>query len=441
MKKRALKKRDFFISYTERDLNWALWVAETLSRYQKTVYIQTWDSPVGKKFREWMTEAIKSSGGFIFLWSEAYSNSHHCGQELDYADKMIKDGKIHSFLPIRLDNFPMKEEYSGITPSIVFSELNEDDAERELCHITGCQGHKRSVGLFPDTMRSYGDNFYKLAEILADDDNTYPIERDSNGSIQCFEQARELGSPHACLRLGNIYENRGNFETARKRYEEAVGRGVIEANLDLGRLYRNNAREIGLSESEYEERYRSSYNFYVKAGDEGAPEYLCALGFFYEHGFAGLEKDEEKALDYYQRAANIGNREAMMKLAEFYKYGKCGLPRDIRQAIDYYERAGCEELIPGEFEEAKRKYPIDHDNDTDSTIRKKKGDKEQYRKRLIVYEIFPDGIYVNLPGIYFQGFMFSSKEHSYNVGDEVIASAKVTGYDERDYLVLLEEVE
>ena len=142
-----------------------------------------------------------------------------------------------------------------------------------------------------------------------------------------------------------------------------------------------------------------------------------------------------KALDNYQKAADNGNREAMMALADFYKYGKYGLPRDIQQVIYYLNCAGCEDLIREEFEEAKKKYPIDTaDNNKAST-------KKQYKKRFTVLEICPDGIYVNLPGIYFQGFMFSSKEYSYSIGDEVIASAKVTGYDERDYLVLLEAVE
>lgn len=64
------KEKDFFISYTGKDENWATWIAETLENAGYSTIIQAWDFKAGGSFINDMNEAIKICSKVILVLSE-----------------------------------------------------------------------------------------------------------------------------------------------------------------------------------------------------------------------------------------------------------------------------------------------------------------------------------------------------------------------------------
>jgi hypothetical protein len=72
----------FFISYTQADQPWAVWIAWVLEAADYKVTIQEWDLPAGKN---WVTEINSriqdENTRLIAVLSKNYSNSRYGGAE------------------------------------------------------------------------------------------------------------------------------------------------------------------------------------------------------------------------------------------------------------------------------------------------------------------------------------------------------------------------
>ena len=64
--------RDFFISYTGSDTDWATWIAMTLEKAGYTTYLQAWDFSPGHDFVDRMQHAVTSSARTIAVLSPEY---------------------------------------------------------------------------------------------------------------------------------------------------------------------------------------------------------------------------------------------------------------------------------------------------------------------------------------------------------------------------------
>jgi hypothetical protein len=65
-------KKNFFISYTGKDVSWATWIAWTLEDAGYTTIIQAWDFNVGDNFVDKMDYALKNTERFLAVLSEKY---------------------------------------------------------------------------------------------------------------------------------------------------------------------------------------------------------------------------------------------------------------------------------------------------------------------------------------------------------------------------------
>ena len=66
-------ERDFFISYTQQDEQWALWIAGTLEKDKRyTTIIQNWDFKPEQDFVAQMQNALINSERFILFLSKKY---------------------------------------------------------------------------------------------------------------------------------------------------------------------------------------------------------------------------------------------------------------------------------------------------------------------------------------------------------------------------------
>ena len=74
-------KKDFFISYTAADRQWAKWMAWVLEKAGYTVVIQAWDFRPGDNFVLKMQEASEGTKRTIAVLSPAYPQSRFAAPE------------------------------------------------------------------------------------------------------------------------------------------------------------------------------------------------------------------------------------------------------------------------------------------------------------------------------------------------------------------------
>jgi TPR repeat protein len=73
------------------------------------------------------------------------------------------------------------------------------------------------------------------------------------------------------------------------------------------------------------------------AAEQGHPEALTNIGWFYQNGW-GVPQDDAEAFRWYRKAADKDYAPAMTNLASLYEKGK-GTPRDFAAALKWYQAA------------------------------------------------------------------------------------------------------
>ena len=125
------EKKDFFISYTGADRQWAEWIAWHLEDAGYTTIIQAWDFRVGGNFILEMHRAAKETSNTIAVLSEKYQQSLYTQPE--WAAALVNDptGKKRLLLPVRIED--IKPE--GLLAPVIYIDLAglpEDKAKEQL---------------------------------------------------------------------------------------------------------------------------------------------------------------------------------------------------------------------------------------------------------------------------------------------------------------------
>ena len=273
-----METRDFFISYTREDLDWAKQVVEILERNGYTTYCQYKDSPPGEDFIDWINEAIRVSRNFIVIWSNAANASDYCKEECKIAyDRKIKK-QIGLLLPLYINDAPSYSVIERYTHINLYG-LNPGETEKRL--LWGV----RSVQ--PSKSAQKSDN-QPSKDVQKIDDGTKYFD------------------------MGKKSYEAGDYQKAREYWEQAADLGNADALNRLGILYRNG---YGV-----EQDYEIARQCYEKAADWGNADALVSLGFLYHYGY-GVEQDYEIARQYYEKAITKGTEagdENAVKVATFY---------------------------------------------------------------------------------------------------------------------------
>ena len=146
-----MEKKDFFISYAGENEDWALWVAETLSRHGYTVCLQAWDIVPGDNFINSMDDFLEKSDNFIAIWSRDYTHSTYCKTEWTSAFHEYKAGTMKKFLPLRVERCTLPSVLGGIVHDNLY-ECDELLAEKKLLRAVGYTGIIRKKGSFPNNL-------------------------------------------------------------------------------------------------------------------------------------------------------------------------------------------------------------------------------------------------------------------------------------------------
>jgi hypothetical protein len=102
------QKRDFFISYTSKDRQWAEWIAWQLKTAGFTFFIQAWDFGAGSDFVEEMNRATLRSHRTIAVLSPDYFKSEFGASEWHAAFAKDPVGRKRILIPIRVREFDVE---------------------------------------------------------------------------------------------------------------------------------------------------------------------------------------------------------------------------------------------------------------------------------------------------------------------------------------------
>jgi tetratricopeptide (TPR) repeat protein len=117
------ERKDFFISYTGKDSQWAQWIAFELEAAGYHTIIQAWDIRPGSNFVAEMEEAATRALQTILVLSEAYLVSEYTFAEWATAFRSDPKGKQGKVLPVRIERYTIE----GLLGSIGYIDLVELD--------------------------------------------------------------------------------------------------------------------------------------------------------------------------------------------------------------------------------------------------------------------------------------------------------------------------
>ncbi len=141
--------KDFFVSYTGVDSDWAEWIAWELEAAGFEAVIQVWDFLLGSNFVLHMDEAVKTSERTIAVLSPDYLDAVFTQPEWAAAFVQDPTGFGRKLIPVRVRE--CKPE--GLLKAIVYVDLaglNEESArDRLLAGVEGKRGKPPTRPQFP----------------------------------------------------------------------------------------------------------------------------------------------------------------------------------------------------------------------------------------------------------------------------------------------------
>jgi hypothetical protein len=123
--------RDFFVSYTQADQAWAVWIAWVLEDAGYRVLIQAWDFVPGSNWVKSMQDGAARAARTIAVLSDEYLESVYGGAEWQAAWAGDPDGRERRLLPIRVRDCERPGLLKGVTGFDLFG-LDEADARALL---------------------------------------------------------------------------------------------------------------------------------------------------------------------------------------------------------------------------------------------------------------------------------------------------------------------
>jgi len=150
-----------------------------------------------------------------------------------------------------------------------------------------------------------------------------------------FRHMHGLGVPKSCATAVLYYS-----EPAMSVAERSAVPGNVK-RVERFRIDTGDSRKMAGRQEEVVEYYKYSADL----GDTAAQ---LVVGYLFNEGGAGFEKDRRKAFEYFQRAAEKGEPDAVAQLGHMYANG-FGVDKDPEEAIQHFQEAINEGSASGSY--------------------------------------------------------------------------------------------
>ncbi|SHN46301.1 toll/interleukin-1 receptor domain-containing protein [Cryptosporangium aurantiacum] len=142
------ERRDFFVSYTEADHEWATWIAWQLEEAGYTVLIQAWDMVPGSNWIALMDHGTKRAERTVAVLSRAYlENSAFGAAEWHAAYRQDPTGLAGRLIPIRVENCTVEGLLAGVVHVDLFGFRDKTEARTGLLTAVAAAIERRSKPL------------------------------------------------------------------------------------------------------------------------------------------------------------------------------------------------------------------------------------------------------------------------------------------------------
>ncbi|MBO7542994.1 SEL1-like repeat protein [bacterium] len=214
-------------------------------------------------------------------------------------------------------------EKEEIPPVVEEKEDENAKAEAEEILIAEAKEEKEEI---PAPSKELANVETNKAKPDAESVRVDPAELTRKGDKESLTEAARLGYLPAQVKLGRLYEENREYESAAYWYELAAQQSDPEANEKIGRYY---LFEIGGKEKNVE----TALKYLANAAYAGRPGAMTLLG-----NYNYYLKKYDYALGWYKNAAAKDDTEALYKLGLMYEYGD-GVAEDHPAAFKYFQTA------------------------------------------------------------------------------------------------------
>ncbi len=130
--------------------------------------------------------------------------------------------------------------------------------------------------------------------------------------------------------IGRKLVRREKFGSAIKWFELAAKNGSVEANIELGYIYKKQFKDFATAVKYFEKSALAGTNYDKRRA-------MQELADLYVTGIAGEFINNEKAIFWYKKAGSIGSVMSYYRLGIIYLEGKL-VSRDLNMALEYFEK-------------------------------------------------------------------------------------------------------
>jgi len=222
--------------------------------------------------------------------------------------------------------------------------LNDAQVDAGLCYLHGIGGATqddvRAVYYFQLANEKRGWFHLGYCQTLG-----IGMEQDEKEGFKLIQKAANAGYVPADYNLGVCYANGiGHEKTASralKHFKEAAKQGFGPAMYSYALCC---AEGFGMKEKDE----ATALDMLQKASEHYVPA-MSRLGFAYQFGLFGVEKNLEKAVSFYEKAANMNDPDALFQLAVCYANGFGVKERDVNKALALFCQAADQGSAAGQY--------------------------------------------------------------------------------------------
>jgi uncharacterized protein len=157
-----------------------------------------------------------------------------------------------------------------------------------------------------------------------------------HAAVKYYSLAAGYGEPSALYNVAVMRiqdeTQRPSLNTAINMLERSGNLGFANAQFMLGSLY-----ETGLAIGPKRKSLQKSFDWMLKAAEQGHPDAILAVGTAYFLG-RGTTLDYSNAAQWYTKAAQLGDAAAQYLIASMHE-SATGVPKDLEAALAWYVAA------------------------------------------------------------------------------------------------------
>jgi hypothetical protein len=226
----AKRRRDFFVSYTQSDRDWAEWIAWQLEAEGYSVLLEAWDLVPGTGLVHIMDQATRFAERTIAVLSNAYLESSNVGAA-EWLAAFRRDplGLESRLIPVRVEDCTVDGLLAGIVYADLFGLADKDSVRERLVTVVATALNGRAKPLVEPPLPTGGQ---RASQVSRPDRTSEVVEIDdvpvSEIRSHYLSQVHQIAAAGEQPRAHSVFicHSSGDKERVRALYRQLQLDGV-----------------------------------------------------------------------------------------------------------------------------------------------------------------------------------------------------------------------